>query len=326
MHPKRVALAPAIGLLLLLLASAASGAVGWANCTAQFPSTTFRPWGPAEAIPLCKEGHLALFWDPATQNPQWAAYHVTPEDTDRTISGRLDFHEDADLLSLGVRQPAVGCDAFNVTWNRGHLAPNHVMSYSDSAKHSTFTMANVAPQYYYWNQHAWMYFEMDVYDWIKGDLVTGAAAARDAKTGKLRRDERGHRVPAVGDQHQSAHRPNNASNSVATLRGRGDNSGAASPVGRRALFLLTGVAYTDRARPAFSYDDVAVPDYFWTVLCEPSSGNAVGVYGPNVPYSEGTETYRTVAEVERLFGGPLLPPSGPCDASRVDADFWRFFE
>ena len=94
MHPKRVALAPAIG-LLLLLASAASGAVGWANCTAQFPSSTFRPWGPAGAIPLCKEGHLALFWDPATQNPQWAAYHVTPEDTDRTISGRLDFHEDA---------------------------------------------------------------------------------------------------------------------------------------------------------------------------------------------------------------------------------------
>ena len=317
----RAAAAQLLRVLLLVLGAAVRGEVGFRNCTAQFPggggggATSFKPWAPHGTVELCKAGVLAIAWDPATKNPQYAAYRITPEDLQNTISGRLDFHEDKDLESLKLKQPATDCDAFNYTWNRGHLGPNHILSYSASAKHATFTMANVAPQYYYWNQHVWMYTEMDIYDWVKGDLLTEAAPTqRDGVAATQQQQQSGiARDPTTGRRVRRA-AANSSSSTV-----------VAGAVGGRALYIMTGVAYKDRREPSLSWDGVAVPAYFWKVLCEPVSGQAVGLYGTNKAYSEGTEVYRPVADVEALYGGPLLPPDGPCNRTAVDPDFWRFF-
>lgn len=140
--------------------------VGWGDCGIVWPDPTALPHQPPGAVQICRHNRLAISYDVSMVNPAFSAYYVTPQDCKNHISGRLDFYEDPDLRTLGIRQPAVDSLAFNVSWNRGHLAPNRIMSFSEEDKNASFTMANVAPQEAVFNQHPWNELEGHVFDWV----------------------------------------------------------------------------------------------------------------------------------------------------------------
>jgi DNA/RNA endonuclease G (NUC1) len=110
----------------------------------------------------------------------FSAYYVTPERVANLLPGRDAFYEDPDLQAMGVAQAPVDSHAFNESWNRGHCAPSHIMSWSTESKQSCYTMANIAPQGGKFNQQTWAALEDHVAEWIGSSgnslhIITGVA-------------------------------------------------------------------------------------------------------------------------------------------------------
>eukprot|EP00388_Colpodella_angusta_P017396 GDKJ01043000.1.p1 GENE.GDKJ01043000.1~~GDKJ01043000.1.p1 ORF type:complete len:140 (-),score=11.23 GDKJ01043000.1:305-673(-) len=91
--------------------------------------------------------------------------------------------------------------------------------------------------------------------------------------------------------------------------------------GHQALFIITGVAYKNRAAPTRTVDNIAVPDYYWKIICEPTTGNAAGFYGLNSPDTQNTTDFVPVAQIEAMYGGRLFPAT-MCKTAVVDQSFW----
>ena len=244
-----------VGLCVFVGAVVAS--IGFDDCSKAFING-YVPHYPSGAAKICREGEIAIAYDVDMVNPAYSAYYVTPADMKNHISGRDSFYEDPDLKTLGITQAKVDSDAFNTSWNRGHCCPNNIMSFNEIAKKATFTMANVAPQAAYFNQHPWQYLENDVISWITNNY---------------------------------------------------------------ALHMVTGVAYKHRDSARRSYDNIAVPDYYFKVVCDVTNGESVGFVGDNNGDGEGTAEMRTVQDVEAIYGGYLLPFS-TCNPHRVNTSHW----
>lgn len=242
--------------LMCMAVMPAQASVGFGACKDQFINDTY-PAEPAKSVRICRDGIFGFSYDVEMLDPAWSAYYITPEDLTHTISGRDDFYEDPDLTSLNVKQPAVDSPAFGVDWNRGHLAPNHILSYSDTGKHASFTIANVAPQEAYFNQHPWNELEQKVYDWVAAN---------------------------------------------------------------KALHIVTGIAFVDRSKPT-RRDGVAVPEYYWKVLCDAVNGQSVGFIGENWADGDHSLKMRPVTDVEAIYGGVIFPDAN-CRTSRLDATYW----
>lgn len=247
--------------LILLAVHHSWATLGWQLCYKSFVSSTMTPSTPEGAIQLCERGMLAIAYDPKMVNPAWSAYYVTPQDLNHTIPGRLSFFEDCDLLRIGINQASPSSAAFNTSWNRGHLAPSHIMSYSAQAKHTCYTMANIAPQEARFNQQPWRELEDKVYNWVK---------------------------------------------SV------------------RPLHIITGVSYDNRTKPQRSLDDIAVPDYYWKIICDKQTAQSAGFIGRNNHTAEGMGKFFTVQDVEALYGGRLFP-NEYCRTSVVNESHWWEF-
>lgn len=244
---------------MTVLVASVSAEVGFHSCNDSFVNPEQLPAMPNKVVKLCREGYFAIAYDVEMKIPSWTAYYITPADVETVVPGRDSFFEDPDLEELDVPQAPVDSDAFNTSWNRGHLAPSHILSRSDAAKHSCYAMSNIAPQGGKFNQRGWQSLETHVFDWIK------------------------------------------------------DND---------ALHIITGVAFDSRSRPNWTYDKIAVPDYYFKVVCNVRDGEAAGFYGRNLDVdNDDALIFRTVADVEKLFGGALLP-SSPCRKDRVNADYW----
>ncbi|CUG90312.1 endonuclease, putative [Bodo saltans] len=246
--------------VLAMLGVAATASVGFTNCSASFLDG-FVPHQPTGAVQICKDGAIAISYDVPMIDPAWSAYYITPAEANKEISGRLDFYADPDLKTLGVTQAAVNSDAFNTSWNRGHLAPSHILSYTQDTKKATYTMANIAPQYGTFNQQPWNQLETKVFDWIV------------AKS--------------------------------------------------KALYIVTGVAYKSRSSARRTFDNIAVPDYYWKVICDPTTEQSAGFYGSN---NEGgtVKTFSTVQDVETLYGGSILNQIS-CNTGNVSPSNWWTF-
>lgn len=243
-----------------MLCFAASASVGFTNCTSSFHGG-YIPHQPAGAVQICKDGAIAISYDVSMIDPAWSAYYITYEEASNELPGRLSFYEDPDLKQLGVVQAAVDSDAFNTSWNRGHLAPSHIMSYTADSKKATYTMANIAPQYGTFNQQPWNRLETHTLDWIVAN--------------------------------------------------------------KRSLYIVTGVAYKSRSSPRRTYDNIAVPDYYWKVICDASTGKSAGFYGEN---KEGgvIDSFHTVQDVEAIYGGNILSYYA-CHTYEVNpSDWWSF--
>lgn len=246
-------------LILALVATVAYASVGFSNCTSNLLNG-YVPHQPTGAVQVCREGAIAISYDTVMINPAWSAYYITAQECDQTITGRLSFYQDPDLKALGVTQASVDSEVFSDAWNRGHVAPSQIMSYSKVAKKAAYTMANIAPQAGTFNQQPWNRLEGYVYNFIKTK--------------------------------------------------------------RRNLYMVTGVAYKNRANPIRNYT-IAVPDYYWKVLCDADNGISAGFYGKNV--ASGTaNTFYTVQAVEALYGGQIFPAS-TCNTGSVDPSKWWSF-
>ena len=140
--------------------------VGFGNCTSAWASVDIIPPMPAAHVEVCRDGIFAIAYDTVMKNPAWSAFTSTPQQVANYSSGRFSFTLDPDLRALGVEQASVSSAAFNTTWNRGHLAPNRILSYNDVAKKSTFSIANAAPQYWSFNQQEWRLLEDKFFDWV----------------------------------------------------------------------------------------------------------------------------------------------------------------
>jgi endonuclease G len=249
--------AVASAVALLLLAGIVHASVGFSNCTGSFING-YIPTAPSGAVQICREGAIAINYDVEMVDPAYSAYYVTPAELENHISGRDEFYLDPDLVALGVKQAHPDSDVWSVDWNRGHLCPNNIMSYSLSTKKATFTMANVAPQAAYFNQHPWEQLEEHTMAWVKAN---------------------------------------------------------------NALHIVTGIAYKNRANATRGKDNVAVPDYYWKVMCDVKEGRSVGFYGANVLTDKVAPTMVTVAAVESLYGGQLFP-SSTCNTDSVNPAYW----
>jgi len=247
----------ALALTVLLVAAPALASVGFSNCSANFING-FIPGQPSGAVQICRDGAIAISYDVTMVDPAWSAYYVTVYEASHLITGRDDWFLDPDLKALGVKQAPINSEAFNTTWNRGHLAPNHIMSYSLDSKVSSFSMANVAPQDWKFNQQPWNQLEQKVVDFI----VT-----------------------------------NNTN-----------------------LHIVTGLAYKSRAAAKRSADNIAIPDYYFKVVCDTVHGRSAGIYGANVENTT-LKTFVSVAAVEAIFGGALFPAT-TCNTKVVDPTKW----
>eukprot|EP01063_Lacrimia_lanifica_P014372 TRINITY_DN20988_c0_g1_i1.p2 TRINITY_DN20988_c0_g1~~TRINITY_DN20988_c0_g1_i1.p2 ORF type:complete len:265 (+),score=96.28 TRINITY_DN20988_c0_g1_i1:73-867(+) len=87
------------------------------------------------------------------------------------------------------------------------------------------------------------------------------------------------------------------------------------------VHIVTGIAYKDRGQAMRRRGaSPAVPDYYWKVLCDTEAGQSVGVYGANTEGGEGCLQFRTVKEVEAVYGGKIL--DAKCNTGAVDAEYW----
>ena len=243
---------------LLCTLSVVSATVGWDNCTNTFING-YEPHSPSGAVKICRGGILAISYDVDMIDPAFSGYYITPDDVKSVVPGRANFYEDPDLKSLGITQAKVDSDAFNTSWNRGHLCPSHAMSHTSFSKHTTYTMANVAPQEGYFNQHPWQELEQSVFDWIKD---------------------------------------------------------------HKALYIITGVAYKDRSKARRTFDNIAVPDYYFKVVCDKESQQSVGVYGDNTDNNQGVSALERVKYIEdEIYGGNLFPADA-CRTDHLDHSHW----
>ena len=116
---------------------------------------------------LCNNGWYATMYYTPYKMPIWSGYQASPGNVSHIQGGRRDFKLNP-LLSSD-EQASVDSDAFNTTYNRGHLCPSYIMSWDKSDNgpwYDTYYMTNVAPQYGSFNQQQWADVERDVIDWI----------------------------------------------------------------------------------------------------------------------------------------------------------------
>eukprot|EP00758_Cryptobia_borreli_P015340 Tbor_TRINITY_DN6016_c0_g2::TRINITY_DN6016_c0_g2_i2::g.10796::m.10796/K01173/ENDOG; endonuclease G, mitochondrial len=171
--------------ILSFLVVSAYGSEGWSKCKRLFPDPKDLPWQPENAVRICREGELAIVYDKDMMNPAISNYHITPKQANSIISGReSDFYQDPDLDKMGIDQlksdgASLADSSHGGEWDRGHLAPNRIMSYTLKARKSTYTMANIAPQASKFNRSPWKNLETRVVKWIKSNnalhIITGVA-------------------------------------------------------------------------------------------------------------------------------------------------------
>jgi endonuclease G len=252
----------AAAMTVAALATPARASEGWSECTEMWVEAGWYPSEVEGAARVCRANTIAISYDTKMIDPAYSAYYVTPERVANLITGRDTFYADPDLKAMGIVQAAYKSDAFNTSWNRGHLAPSHILSWSDDTKYATYTMANIAPQGAKFNQRAWVDLETNVVEYI-------------------------------------------------------GSSG-------NALHIVTGVAYHSRSDASRTFDNIAVPDYYWKVLCDKSNGQSVGFYGHNTDVAS-TEclTPHAVSEIEALYGGAILP--SVCNPNKLDKTHWWSF-
>jgi hypothetical protein len=163
-----------LAVMALSLSLRASASVGWDDCKEHFIDG-YHPNTLKDSVAVCRGGFYAVSYDADMEDPCFSAYHITRTDTRNNIPGRVSgFHEDPDLKALGIAQASEDNPVFSSDWNRGHLAPSRILSYSDAAKKETYTMSNVAPQWWKFNQQPWQDLEENVFNWINSSSSSSA--------------------------------------------------------------------------------------------------------------------------------------------------------
>lgn len=177
----------AVALVVAALSgSTANASQNWTECMGVFPEKNFTPFEVQNSVRICRAGVLAISYDVDMVNPALSMYYVTPEQARNLLPGRASFYEDPDLNMMDIQQAGVRDNCFNNQFNRGHLAPNHIMSSTTIGKKSCFSMANIAPQGIQFNGGCWNQMEKAIVDWIASNkalhIITGVSYLDRKKT------------------------------------------------------------------------------------------------------------------------------------------------
>lgn len=157
-----------------IIKAVSSAIVSLTSCSFEFvsqyipSSPSFIPNPSPDELPvICNNGWYATMYYTPYKMPIWSGYQASPGNVSRIQGGRRDFK--LNPLLRPDQQAPVDSDAFNTTYNRGHLCPSYIMSWDkseDGPWYDTYYMTNVAPQYWTFNQQEWADLERDVIDWI----------------------------------------------------------------------------------------------------------------------------------------------------------------
>ena len=249
----------------IFVATSADASVGWSDCRKSF-AAGYHAVAPHGAVAICRDSTLAIAYDPIMINPAFDAYFLDHTKERSLEPGRDNFYEDPDLKSLGVTQASVESHAFNMSWNKGHLAPSHALSHTSASKHATYTMANVAPQAGHFNQGSWARLEDSTLDWITSN--------------------------------------------------------------NRSLYVITGVGYKDRSRASRTDNGIAIPDYYWKIMCDKDAKKSVGFYGENIQGQHACGPAKKVKEIQtHYYGGATgqygdLFDNAHCKIDELDKSHW----
>ena len=254
---KKAALMCVVALLFASIQALASQ--GWTECMGLFPDKSMLPFEHPKNVRICRSGVIAISYDGGKMNPAFSTYYITPNQAKNTIPGREGFYEDPDLKAMGVPQAKVSSKAFGEDWNRGHLAPNRIMSFSTVGKKACFSMANIAPQGGYFNQQPWERTETNIAKFIAGHI--------------------------------------------------------------RGIYIMTGVSYNNRASPRRGVDNIAVPNHYWTVICDTVAKQSAGFFGVNEIKTATLTSFVPVSQIEKMYGGRLFN-AAQCNTGAVNRKFW----
>ncbi len=84
------------------------------------------------------------------------------------------------------------------------------------------------------------------------------------------------------------------------------------------LYMITGVAYKSRTHPKI-IDGVAIPDFFFKILCTSDCTNGIGFYGSNIDgYNMSCLEKHNIQEIEKIYQGTLVN----CPYNQ---EFWKDF-
>lgn len=229
-----------------------------------------RPSQLPNKVELCQGGAFATSYEPSKLNPHFSTWQVTTAQARSYIVGRNSFIQDSDLRAIKVPQANGSSNVWSTEWNRGHLAPSRMLSYSEWSKDQTYHYSNVAPQWWYFNQQRWEKLEENLFVWV---------------------------------------------------RDRNDT----------VLYITTGVEYEPwrRIQDDFVFNDsVAMPDYYFTAICDVASGESAAFFSLNQNDDGGMlQRYRTVRELElELYGagGNVFDRVLCRTTSPVNASHWGF--
>jgi len=115
-----------------------------------------------------------LSYNETHEQADWVAYTIYPFPDSIRVKRKDAFREDP-IVDSGS---ATLKDYKNSGYDRGHLAPAKVMSYSKESMSASFFMSNMSPQVGAgFNRGIWRFLEAQVYDWSKESdslyVVTG---------------------------------------------------------------------------------------------------------------------------------------------------------
>ncbi len=116
--------------------------------------------GLAYPVRLLVNTGYAVGYCEALESPAWAAYRVADVDELAESAPRPEAFE-RDLRTAARVAPS---DYTNSGYDRGHLAPNHVIAtrYGEVAQRETFLMSNIVPQRHALNGGVWKQLEMKI--------------------------------------------------------------------------------------------------------------------------------------------------------------------
>ena len=271
-------------------------------CASMFPDGIIPQSPTLDSTQICRRTSSRSYFMTSFGNdiksPDFSAYKVTRDEaltltSDRPWSWRKDPDVDENsqvkhyARSSGATSgsPCWGTNAGNrdFSWDRGHLAPNKIMSAHPAeceGQWQTFYITNAAMQYDDMNRGSWESLESHVYEWLEEKsasvnaneiyIVSGAVYAGRQNSGDLRCD------------------------------------------------LDTGLNFDRTSSSTTNF--MAVPSHFFKILCDPQNQESIAYLDENV--QDGNLFGMSVRNLEEKFLNYDLFPEGACNTYNYSISHW----
>ena len=273
-----------------------------AACASMFPNGEVPQSPSLDSTMICRRtssrGYFMTSFGNDIKSPDFSAYKVTRDEaliltSDRPWSWRKDPDVDENsqvkhyARSSGATSgsPCWGTNggSRDFSWDRGHLAPNKIMSAHPAeceGQWQTFYITNAAMQYDDMNRGSWESLESHVYEWLEEKsasvnaneiyVVSGAVYAGRQNSGDLRCD------------------------------------------------LDTGLNFDRTSSSTTNF--MAVPSHFFKILCDPQNQESIAYLDENV--QDGNLYGMSVRNLEEKFLKYDLFPESACNTYNYTISHW----